>query len=188
MHTCELDLSCRTNKERYRRLLLDYTRNNEIELKRRNHVMLQQTYHEINFEEWVFQLFVELTDDGIVIDSFDTTDKEEFDETQNQTYSSECYLCDAEGNELFQSDVRRMLQDRVLQSENVLRPATDFQMCVTPNEEARRDGLTLDTVDQMEYIRVDFNTGYEVRQPAVTSSGEESGNGLSTLNCDNKGL
>ena len=80
-----------------------------------------------------------------------------------------------------------MLQDRMLQDDNVLRPAQDFQMCVTPNAEAQRDGLSLDTVDKMDYVRTDVNTGYEVTQPAVTSSGQESGNGLSSLICDEKG-
>lgn len=127
--------------------------------------------HEVNFEEVVLTLYVDLSDTGFVlIEEHDLIGKDEFDEEQDQSYGSEGFLCDYDGSEIPPNMA------------DPLEPGSNFQLCVGPNDDAQNDGITMNQVESMEYVRTDENTGNKITQPAVVN-GDEANNGLSTLVC-----
>jgi hypothetical protein len=124
-----------------------------------------ETPVEVNFLETLLTLFVDLTD-GFQIGAIEVEPKDRLVRTANQAYEVSGYECSAASDQpLSAADrARRRNQGEII------------HVCVTPEEEAKTDGIFMRSIDDFAWTR---ETPTPVRQVAIEEN-RESGNLLTS--------
>ena len=118
---------------------------------------------EVNFLETLVTLTVDLTD-GFEIGAIEVEPKDRLVRTANQAYEVRGYECTADSFDPL-SEAQRLLPRN--QGEII-------HVCVTPEDEARTDGIFMRSVDDFAFTR-----GLDIRQAAIEGN-REAGNLLTT--------
>ena len=118
---------------------------------------------EVNFLETLVTLTVDLTD-GFEIGAIEVEPKDRLVRTANQAYEVRGYECTADSFDPL-SEAQRLLPRN--QGEII-------HVCVTPEDEARTDGIFMRSVDDFAFTR-----GLDIRQSAIEGN-REAGNLLTT--------